>query len=153
VIKLNEIMMKMQLGLESKRGAMLDLGEEFPDEKLQELFEELIIEAKQDGAQQILKANIAAAVMELTGIIPEGYGEPVQQDPGTQSTTTTATGTKTIKKTMPLPKAPALGGLGDLDTIINKAGTSMFSQMVTQAYGTKIPQARNVDENSNVKNT
>ena len=35
VIKLNEIMMKMQLGLESKRGALLDLGEQFPDEKRQ----------------------------------------------------------------------------------------------------------------------
>ena len=52
VIKLNEIMMKMQLGLESKRGALLDLGEQFPDEKRQELFEETMTEAEIDGAAQ-----------------------------------------------------------------------------------------------------
>jgi hypothetical protein len=156
VIKLNEIMMKMQLGLESKRGALLDLGEQFPDEKRQELFEEQMTEAKMDGAASILKAHIAAAVMQLTGMVPGPDGTPVpadQPDPGTQSTTKTAKGTTTTKKTLPLPKPPALGGLGDLQGIIGMQGNDMLSQMVTQAYGTKIPQARNVDKNTNEKNT
>lgn len=156
VIKLNEIMMKMQLGLESKRGALLDLGEQFPDEKRQELFEEMMIEAKMDGAGQILKAHIAAVVMELTGMVPgpDGSVTPADQpDPGTTSTTKTAKGTTTTKKTLPLPKPPALGGLGDLQNIIGKQGNDTLSAMVTQAYGTKIPQARNVDKNSNDRNT
>jgi hypothetical protein len=156
VIKLNEIMMKMQLGLESKRGALLDLGEQFPDEKRQELFEEMMIEAKMDGAGQILKAHIAAAVMELTGMVPgpDGSMTPQEQpDPGTTSTTKTAKGTTTTKKTLPLPKPPALGGLGDLQNIIGKQGNDTLTAMVTQAYGTKIPQARNVDKNDNSRNT
>lgn len=148
VIKLNEIMMKMQLGLESKRGALLDLGEQFPDEKRQEIWEQQLVEAKMDGATSILKSQIAAAVADLTGMVPEGF-EPMQQDPGTQSTTTTATGTKTVKKTMPLPKPPALGGLGDLQNVVGKQGNDVLTQMVIQAYGTKVPQARNVDKNQN----
>src|SRR5690606_39886415 len=40
LIKLNELQLKMQMGLESKAGALKELGVEFPDEKLQELFEE-----------------------------------------------------------------------------------------------------------------
>ena len=156
VIKLNEIMMKMQLGLESKRGALLDLGEQFPDEKRQELFEEQMVEAKMDGAATILKAHIAAAVMELTGMVPgpDGSVTPADQpDPGTTSTTKTAKGTTTTKKTLPLPKPPALGGLGDLQNVIGKQGNDTLTAMVTQAYGTKIPQARNIDNNDNSKNT
>lgn len=154
VIKLNEIMMKMQLGLESKRGALLDLGEQFPDEKRQELFEEQMFEAKMDGAAQILRAHIAAAIMDMTGMVPapDGSMTPADQpDPGTTSTTTTAKGTKTVKKTLPIPKPPALGGLGDLQNIIGKQGNDILTQMVTQAYGTKIPQARNIDNNENQK--
>src|SRR5580704_3563583 len=108
-----------------------------------------------DGATQILKSQIAAAVMELTGIIPEGYGEPAPtQDPGTTSTTTTATGTKTVKKTNPIPKPPAaLAGLGELTNVVGKQGNDMLTQMTVQAYGTKIPQARNIDKNTNSKGT
>lgn len=157
VVKLNEIMMKMQLGLESRRGAMLDLGEQFPDEKLQELFEEQIIDAKRDGAKKIVESKIAAAVMALTGIIPEGYGEPVPPPPqgtaGSKSTTKTATGTtttKTVNPTIPRPPA-ALGGLGDLGGIVGKQGDDMLVQLTTQAFGTKIPQARNIDKNTQQK--
>jgi len=41
LIKLNEAQAKMAMGLESKEGAMRMLGEEFPREKLAEIFEEL----------------------------------------------------------------------------------------------------------------
>jgi hypothetical protein len=159
VIKLNEIMMQMQLGLESKRGALLDLGEQFPDEKRQELFEETMTEAKMDGAARILRAHIDAAIMQLTGMVPGPDGTNTPADPGgntaeaTTSTTTTATGTKTVKKTNPvaLPPAPALAGLGDITGIVGKQGGDILNQLVTQAYGTKIPQARQIDQNSNTK--
>jgi hypothetical protein len=49
LIKLNEIQVKMALGLESKRGALADLGDEFPDEKIQEIFEELVQDAKEQA--------------------------------------------------------------------------------------------------------
>lgn len=157
LIMLNEIMMKMQLGLESKRGALLDMGEQFPDEKRQELWEESIVEAKMEGAKHIVQGQISAAVQELTGFVPTpemtGVTPAEQPDPGTQSTTTTAKGTKTVKKTMPIKKSPAIGGLGDLQGIVGKQGSDMLTQMTIQAYGTKIPQARNIDKNENDKNT
>jgi hypothetical protein len=155
LVKLNEILMKMQLQLESRKGALLDLGEEFPDEKLQELWEEQLVEAKMDGAAQIIRSQIAAAAAQLTGIIPEGYGEPVQPaDPGSTKTTTNAkTGSKSVTKTNPQPQPPALAGLGDLANVVNTQGSDMLTQMTIQAYGTKIPQARNIDKNSEDKDT
>lgn len=162
VIKLNEIMMQMQLGLESKRGALLDLGEQFPDEKRQELWEEQLTEAKMDGAASILKAQIAAAAAELTGMLPNPDGSMVpmngQDNTGEESKTTTTnskTGSKSVKTTspVPLPKAPALAGLGDISGIIGKQGGDILTQLVTQAYGTKIPQTRNIDQNTNIKDS
>jgi hypothetical protein len=144
VIKLNEIMMKMQLGLESKVGALLDLGEEYPDEKRQELWEQQILEKKMDGATQILQANITAAIMELTGIVPEGMGEPVPPPP-----TATPNADGATPQPVQMPKAPALGGLGDITNIVGKMGGDMLNEMVTQAYGTKIPQLRQIDKNDN----
>jgi Phage portal protein, SPP1 Gp6-like len=143
VIKLNEIMMKMQLGLESKRGALLDLGEEYPDEKRVELFEELMLEAKMDGAKRILQANIDAAIMQL-GVIPEG-AEPTPPPPAPN-----AEG-KTPEPGGPpasIP-TPALGGMGDITKLARTSGSNMINELTTLAYGTKIPQARNVNKNPN----
>jgi len=159
VIKLNEIMMEMQLGLESKRGALLELGEQFPDEKRQELWEENVVEAKMDWATKILQAQMAAAAASMTGMLPapDGSMTPMNGADNTAekstSTTTTAKGTKTVKNTTPvsLPAPPALAGLGDISGIIGKQGGDILTQLVTQAYGTKIPQARNIDKNANVK--
>ena len=144
VVKLNEIMMKMQLGLESKVGALLDLGEEYPDEKRLELFEQRMLEAKMEGAEQILRANIAAACAELTGIVPEGMGEPVPPPP-----TATPNAEGQSPQPVQMPKPAALGGLGDITGIVGKMGGDMVNEMVTIAYGTKIPQTRQIDKNDN----
>jgi len=50
LIALNEVQTMLSLGLESKEGALRSLGEEFPDEKLQEIRQELMDDAKADGA-------------------------------------------------------------------------------------------------------
>lgn len=153
LVILNELLLKMQLGIESKRGALEELGEQFPDEKLLELFEEIIREAKMDGAKEILQANIHAAIMTLTGVVPEGV-TPVDQGEGSTTTTTNAkTGSKSVKKTMPVkPPVSALGGLGDIGKLIGSAGGEMISELTTMAYGTKLPQARSMESgNSNKK--
>jgi hypothetical protein len=144
VVKLNEIMMKMQMGLESKVGALLELGEEYPSEKRQELWEQQILEAKMDGAAQLIKAEIAAAVAELTGIVPEGMGEPVPPPP-----TATPNADGQSAQPIDMPKPPALGGLGDLSSIVGKLGGDTLNELVTQAHGTKIPQTRQIDKNDN----
>jgi hypothetical protein len=141
-IKLSEIQVKQALGLESKIGALRELGVEFPDEKLAELFEERIVDAKQEAALQVINAHIAAIIMKLTGVIPEGYTE--------QATETTGTGENKQEKkpptavdNQPLPQLPSLGD------ITGFANTNLLSDVVTYAYGTKLPQRRNINNTNN----
>jgi hypothetical protein len=150
LIKLQEIQLKISMNLESKKGALRDLGEEFPDEKLQELFQELLEDAKQAGALEILRSHISAAVIQMTGVVPEGV-TPAPNEPTTKSTTTTATGTKTTKETgptNPVVPTPTLPGLGDIGAMIGAEGQNMMAELVTQAYGTKLPQQRDPDRDN-----
>jgi hypothetical protein len=72
LVKINEIQAKMALGLESKRGALRDLGEQFPDQKMQEIFEELLEDTKEQGALDLLRAQTAQIQMAATGMMPDG---------------------------------------------------------------------------------
>jgi ATP synthase F1 gamma subunit len=65
LIALNEIQTKLGMGLESKEGALRTLGEEFPEEKLEEIRQELISDAEADGALQLVKIQIQKQIMEL----------------------------------------------------------------------------------------
>ena len=76
LIVLNEIQQKMNLNLESREGALRQLGEEFPDEKLEEIRAELIQDAKSDGALNLVKQQINAAITSLTGMMPDGTMPP-----------------------------------------------------------------------------
>lgn len=135
LVKLNEITLKMQMGLESKRGALADLGNEFPDEKMQEIFEELVQDMKEQGALDMIHAKIQSAIMATTGIIPGENPEPVP-------TTTSASGSADNGAGAPEPILPQMSELDAYET--NK----MLSEIVTQAYGTKQPQRRNPDNDS-----
>lgn len=155
LVVLNEIMTELQLGLESKSGALRKLGEQFPDEKLQELFQEQLDDTKMAGAQRILDAQINAAIMMLTGIIPDGAGTPV---PSAESTTTKTrkpdgtTQTQTKETTpgvqSPTPLTP-LPGVGDINQAIGGSQQNLMADLVTQAFGTKLPQRRIVSANEN----
>jgi hypothetical protein len=156
LVKLNEIQAKLALELESRKGALRELGEQFPDEKLEELFQEQLDDAKHVAAKRILMAHIDSIIMALTGIIPEGAGEPV---PGNETQTTETRkpdGTKTtqtrettsgVPQQQGLPKLPSLSP--ELNSLIGGAGGSILSDIVTQAYGTKLPQRRIIDKNDN----
>jgi hypothetical protein len=72
LIKINEIQAKMAMGLESKRGALRDLGTQFPDQKMQEIFEEIVEDAKEQGALGLIQAQIAQFTMQATGMTPDG---------------------------------------------------------------------------------
>jgi hypothetical protein len=125
LIKLNEIQAKMALGLESKRGALADLGTEFPDEKIQEIFKELVEDAKEQGALDMLNAQIQSVILATTGI-QMGDGESDTSGPGA---------------TQP---APVLDG-GILGDFGQEEMNKLLTEIVTQAYGTQIPQRRNPD--------
>jgi len=130
LIILNEIQTKMSLGLESKEGALRLLGEEFPAEKLTEIRQELMDDAKADGALKLLQTEIANEIASLTGMLPGaegGMAEPLPTGPEGQ------------------PAVPPAGPtpLADEAAQLNALGESAVrNRLVTEAYGTKIPQRR-----------
>jgi hypothetical protein len=69
LIKLNEIQAKMAMGLESKRGALRLLGEEFPNEKMAEIYEELRNDALDQGGLDLISAQIQLAIASMTGML------------------------------------------------------------------------------------
>jgi hypothetical protein len=127
LILLNEIQTKMQMNLESREGALRTLGEEFPDEKLEEIRAELIADAKSDGALQLIKSQIASSIMSLTGV-----------DPASQEPTVDNTGV-----------GPGPGGQAGVITPFEAETIgALQEELVTKAYGTKIPQRRAPEDDS-----
>jgi hypothetical protein len=142
IVMLNELQQKMSMGLESKEGALRALGEEFPEEKLQEIRVELIEDAKSEGALNLVRAQISKQLMDLTGMMvgPDGTATPMD---------------------------PLMLGDGDLlgDGQLGPQGSGVAAEedqavseeqlqgqdeirnsLVTGAYGTQIPARRAVDK-------
>lgn len=144
LVKLNEIQVKMSLGLESKRGALKDLGEEFPAEKLQEIFEEIRQDTLDQGALELIRSHINAAILELTGMVPTEGAQPVppsgDNNSGTNSSNPSDSGGSTT--------ADAARTLNPFLGISNQEITQLIPEIVTQAYGTKLAQRRNPDTKS-----
>lgn len=135
LVKLNEITQKMALGIESKRGALADLGEEFPDEKLAEIFAEILEDAKDQGALQLQTSAIQSAIVALTGIVPGGAevadtGQDGQSGGGS-------------------PPSPDAGGTGTMPGLVLDQNTmNMMSELTTRAYLPRMGQFRNPSNQS-----
>lgn len=123
LIVLNEIQTMMGINLESREGALRRLGEEFPEQKLAEIREELIEDAKNDGALQLLKSQINAAILATTGMVMDG-GAPVPGDVGGGGEM--------------MPPSPQ-----EMSPFAQEITAALQNDLVTKAYGTKIPQRRN----------
>lgn len=157
--KLSELQAKLALELESRKGALRELGEQFPDEKLEELFQEQMDDAKHSAAKRVLMTHIDSIIMALTGVIPVDGGTPVAPGESTETKTrkpdgTTQTQTKETTPNVgggaqsgPLPSLPGMPS--DLNAMIGGAANNIMSEIVTQAYGTKLPQRRIIDRNDN----
>lgn len=128
IIKLNEIMVKMDMGLESKRGALRLLGEEFPNEKMAEIFEELRDDAFDQGALDMLKAQIAAAVVSMTGMIPGDGSMAPAEVPSAGGSDVTSAGSNA-------------GGGGPLPGV--KVDGDVVNQLTQRAYGAGLTPSRN----------
>jgi hypothetical protein len=89
LLKINEIQALMAMNLESRRGALRDLGVQFPDQKIREIFEEVVEDTKEQGALGLIQGQIAAFNMMATGLTPDGQplmsadaeGNPVPATP------------------------------------------------------------------------
>ena len=145
LILLNEIQTKIGMGLESKEGALRTLGEEFPEEKLQEIRQELISDAGADGALQLVKIQIQKAIMDMTGMMPGPDGNSAIPMQPTQLGDGDVMGDG-------IEGAPTEDNLQDpaqqqMEGLEKMAETEIRNKLVTDAYGTKIPQRRSIDKN------
>lgn len=139
LVVLNEVQMMMGMGLESKEGALRTLGEEFPEEKLTEIRAEIMEDAKANGALQLLQTEISKAIQDITGMMPGPDGMATPMEP-------LMAGTEDLIG----DGSPGLGeGDPDIaDMIALDAEEQLRSDIVTQAYGTKMPQRRTENDKS-----
>ena len=144
LIALNEIQTKIGMGLESKEGALRTLGEEFPEEKLQEIRSELLSDAEADGALQLVKIQIQKAIMDMTGMMPGPDGNsaiPMQpQQLGDGDILGDGIEGAPTAENQKDPETKAMEGMEQ------EAEAQVRNKLVTDAYGTKIPQRRSVDK-------
>ena len=130
LIALNEVQSMLSLGLESKEGALRTLGEEFPTEKLHEIRQELLDDARADGALKLIQTQIEQEIMQLTGtMMPEGASGMAQG--GGMPDGQTPMGAAMEK--------PLLDGA---DMMAQQGENVLRNSLVTEAYGTKLPQRR-----------
>jgi hypothetical protein len=144
LIVLNEIQTKLGMGLESKEGALRALGEEFPEEKLQEIRTELLADAEADGALQLVKIQIQKAIMDMTGMMPGPDGNSAIPMQPTQLGDGDIMGDgvegEPNKENLEDPEKQAMAAME------NDAEAQVRNKLVTDAYGTKIPQRRTADK-------
>lgn len=142
LIKLNEIMVMFQLGLESNRGALRELGEEFPDEKMYEIFEEKQEDAIQAGALRLIQSTIDAAITEITGINPN-TGEEPPPPPQNGEGGNKAQTNNSAPNNVTLP-----GGITANELIGSDELKKIQNEIVTLAYGPRLAMRRNPDKNN-----
>ena len=124
LIKLNELQAKMALGLESKRGALRELGEEFPAQKMAEVVEELQDDALDQGALELINAQIQSAIVGLTGMIPSEGAQPAVVSAGGPDVTS----------------AGQEGSAGVLPGVVPSG--DVVNQLAQRAYGANLAQRR-----------
>jgi hypothetical protein len=143
LIVLNEIQTKLGMGLESKEGALRQLGEEFPEEKLLEIRQELMADASADGALQLIKVQIQKQIMDMTGMMPGPDGSSAIPMQPTQLGDGDVMGDG-IQGPQD-DQNPLNSASQETESIEIQAEAEIRNKLVTDAYGTKIPQRRTVD--------
>lgn len=140
LVLLNELSQKMSMGLESKEGALRALGEEFPEEKLQEIRLELIGDAEAEGALNLVKAQISKQLMDLTGMMVGPDGSATPMDPMMMgSGEMLGDGLSGPVDETGAPTDPN-AGVEQQENMI--AEQEIREKLVTEAYGTKLPARR-----------
>ena len=136
LVVLNEVQMLMGMGLESKEGALRTLGEEFPEAKLSEIREEMVEDAKADGALILIQTEISKAIQDMTGMMPGPDGMATPMEPVMAG-----------ENDLIGDGIPAGGNaIDDAGMIDLQAEGQLRTDLVTQAYGTKMPQRRSGDD-------
>jgi hypothetical protein len=142
LVLLNELQQKMSMGLESKEGALRALGEEFPEEKLEEIRMELIEDAQADGALNLIKIQVQKQIMDMTGMMPGPDGTATPMDPMMMGDGDIL-GDGILGPTDPQNPTPQ----GQQEVGMELQGEQKIRQdLVQDAYGTQLPSRRTVDK-------
>ena len=138
LIALNEIQSKMSLGLESKEGALRTLGEEFPAEKLHEIRRELVDDAASDGALKLIQTQIDNEIMTLTGMVNPAGAQPMDMGGAAGGG---GMGAEGGAPQPPVSTAPQVLDPAQIEAQLGEQ--AIRNRLVTEAYGTTMPQRRN----------
>jgi hypothetical protein len=142
LVLLNELQQKMSMGLESKEGALRALGEEFPEEKLEEIRKELIEDAEADGALNLIKIQIQKQIMDMTGMMPGPDGTATPMDPMMMGDGDVL-GDGVLGPNDPKKPSPE----GQQEVGMEMQGEMEIRQeLLKDAYGTQLPSRRTVDK-------
>lgn len=149
VNKLQEELAKQQMGLQSKRGTLGEMGEPFPDEKMEEINAELMDDLIDQGALDLKRALIMRLIMELTGMSPDGVpaapgepGGPPPEQSGTGQDVKSAGGPGVISaggngmapSMLKDPSMLAALGMEDMDR------EKILASLVNRAFGQHVPK-------------
>jgi len=143
LVLLNELSQKMSMGLESKEGALRALGEEFPEEKLVEIREELMDDAKAEGALNLVKVQIQKQIMDMTGFMasPDGTATPV--DPMVAGGDVIGDGDVGAGGPEDTPLSPEEVATEEANI---EAEMQIRETLVNEAYGTNAPRRMSIDK-------
>ena len=144
LVLLNELQQKMTMGLESKEGALRALGEEFPDEKLEEIRSELISDAEADGALKLVQIQIQKSIMDMTGMMAGPDGSAIPMEP------TMLGDGDTLGDGIEGPATPESVADPDLNSspLEMQGEAEIRNKLVTDAYGTKLAARQTVDKDN-----
>jgi hypothetical protein len=147
VNKLQEELAKQQMGLQSKRGTLHEMGEPFPDDKMEEINQELQDDLIDQGVLDLKRALIMRLIMELTGMAPDGVpaapgepGGPPAQDGDGQSVKSaggpnvTSAGGSAAPSMIDDPAMLAALGMEDVDR------QKILSTLVQRAFNQTVPK-------------
>jgi len=139
IVLLNELAQKISMGLESKSGALRALGEEFPEAKLTEIRQELIDEAKAEGALNLIKAEVTKQLIDLTGMMVGPDGSATPMDPMMMQGDITGDG-EIGPSSGAVPQDPAV-------VMVTMEQEAMLRQTLLQnAYSEETPERQAVDK-------
>jgi hypothetical protein len=140
LVLLNELSQKISMGLESKEGALRALGEEFPEEKLDEIRREMKEDAIADGALKLVQVQVQKQIMDMTGMMagPDGTATPI--DPMMMGDG------DVLGDGVDGPPEQATPEVDQATLENQSAEAEIRNTLVTEAYGTNIPSRRTVDK-------
>lgn len=142
-VVLNEILLKMQIGIMSKKDALEELGEVFPDEKLRETFLELVEDAVNQGALDMLRAQISQIVQAETGQFVPGQPQPFPPPVAGMSSASPDGGVTSAGGPGVTGADGAMGGGGGLAApVLSQDTQKLMTELNTRAYGTRIASRR-----------